>query len=82
MSMSALTRLSHTGKKFSEKNFYEGVQLYFEISLSSFNHEIFLTKFLSINRIYRQTKMRTKKRKVEKGGNCAKRRESRKRRLG
>ena len=40
-----LTRLSHTGQKFSEKNFCKGVQLYFEISFLSFIHEIFEQNF-------------------------------------
>ena len=33
ITISALTRQSHTGQKFLENIFYEGVQLYFEISL-------------------------------------------------
>ena len=41
VSISALTRQSHTGQKFSEKNFFKGVQLYFEISLLSFIQKIF-----------------------------------------
>ena len=36
ISISALTRQSHTTQKFSEKFFCKGVQLYFEISLLSF----------------------------------------------
>ena len=42
MPISALTRLSHTGQKFSEKNFCKGVQQsYFELSLLSLIHKIF-----------------------------------------
>ena len=44
VSISALTRLSHTGQKLSEINFCEGVQLCFEISLLSFIHKIFAQK--------------------------------------
>ena len=42
-SLSALTRQSHTGQKFSEKIFFKGLQLYFETSLLSFIglHKIF-----------------------------------------
>ena len=46
MSISALTRPSHTGQKFSEKNFCLGVELYFEISLLSFMHKIFEQNFI------------------------------------
>ena len=35
MSISVLTRLSHTGQKFSKKNSCEGIQLNVEMSLSS-----------------------------------------------
>ena len=42
MSVSALTRQSNTEQKLSEKNFCRGVQLYFEISLLSFIHKIFI----------------------------------------
>ena len=45
MSISAVTRQSHTGQKFFEKNFCKGVQLYFEISLLSFIHKIFKQNF-------------------------------------
>ena len=51
MPISALTKLSHTGQKLPEKTFLERgtlVQPYCEISLLSFIHKIFLTKFLSI----------------------------------
>ena len=48
MSISALTRQSHTRQKFSEIFFCKGVQLYFEISLLSFIHKIFEQNFLSI----------------------------------
>ena len=53
MSISALTRQSHTGQNFSEKNFLlEGVQLYFEISLLSFTHKIFEQKFYLYITVY------------------------------
>ena len=39
--MSALTKLSNTGQKLSEKFFCKEVQPYFEISLLSFIHKIF-----------------------------------------
>ena len=45
VSISALTRQSHTGQKFSEKSFCKGVQLYFEISLLLFIHKIFEQNF-------------------------------------
>ena len=45
ISISALTRLPHTGQKFSEKIFCKGVQLYFEILLLSFIHKIFEQSF-------------------------------------
>ena len=52
VSISALTRQSHTGQKFSEKNFCKGVQLYFEISLLSFIHKIFEQNFYLYITVY------------------------------
>ena len=40
MSISALTKLSHTGQKLSERIFRKGIQPYFEISLLSFIPEV------------------------------------------
>ena len=51
-SISALTRQPHTGQKFSEKNFFKGVQLYFEISLLSFIHKIFEQNFYLYITVY------------------------------
>ena len=45
VSISALTRQSHTGQKFFEKFFCKEVQLYFEISLVSFIRKIFEQNF-------------------------------------
>ena len=45
MSISALTRQSHTGKSFPKKFFCKGVLLYFEISLLSFIHKNFEQNF-------------------------------------
>ena len=45
VSISALTRQSHTGQKLSEKIFCKGVRRYFEISLLSFIHKIFEQNF-------------------------------------
>ena len=39
--ITAPNRIEHTGQKFSTKNFFVGVQLDFEISLSSFIHKMF-----------------------------------------
>ena len=52
VSISALTRQSHTGQKFSEKIFCKGVQLYFEISLFSFIHKIFEQNFYLYITVY------------------------------
>ena len=52
MSTSVLTRLTHTGQKFSEKNFCKGVQPYFEISLLSFIHKIFEHNFCEYLAVY------------------------------
>ena len=45
MSISALTRLSHTGQKFSETNVLLMGTALFEISLSLFMHKIFEQNF-------------------------------------
>ena len=52
MSISALTRQSHTAQKFSENNFCKGVQHYFEISLLSFIHKIFEQNFYLYMTVY------------------------------
>ena len=52
VSISALTRQSHTGQKFSEKIFCKGVQLYFEISLLSLIHKIFEQNFYLYITVY------------------------------
>ena len=51
-SISALTKLSHTGQKFSKKIFLERVQLYFEILLLSFIHNIFEQNFYLYVAVY------------------------------
>ena len=52
MSISAPTKLSHTGEKFSEKKFLWRIQLYFEISLLSFIHKIFEQNFYLYVTVY------------------------------
>ena len=52
MSISALTKQSHTGQKLSKKNFCKGVQPYFKISLSSFIHKIFEQNFNQYVTVY------------------------------
>ena len=52
MSISALTRQSHTGQNFSEKIFCKGVLLYFEISFLSFIHKIFEQNFYLYITVY------------------------------
>ena len=49
VSISALTRLSHTGQKFSKKNSCEGIQLNVETSLSSLMHKIFISSSLPLS---------------------------------
>ena len=46
MFISALTRLSHTGQKFSESIFGEGVQLCFEISFFEQNFYLYVKVYL------------------------------------
>ena len=43
--ISALTRQSHTGQKFSKNIFYEGVQLYFEILLFEQNFYLYVAVY-------------------------------------
>ena len=52
MCTSALTRLTHTGQKFSEKNFCKGMQPYFEISLLSYIRKIFEQNFCEYLAVY------------------------------
>ena len=51
-SISALTRQSHTGQKFSENFFCKGVLLDFEISLLTFIHKNFEQKFYLYITVY------------------------------
>ena len=54
LSISALTRQSHTGQKFSEKFFFcKGALLYFKISLLSFIHKIWNKIFIYIQGVHK-----------------------------
>ena len=52
ISISVLTRLSHSDKSFPKKIFYKKVSLYFEISLLSFIHKIFEQNFYPCVTVY------------------------------